>query len=164
MKNLLLPVAFLAFFALSCTEDEEKAPDFRAESVGIYTYSSKAEKQYGGEDLGFVTGTMEISNSSGVITIVSDRNTPREETYTTSSLIDAANGYGFNVSTKNYVNAQSEAFELKGVNGSTIDGSSRHGRYDSGSKQIFMSYQTDYVNNEFDQDNNVSYTLIATKQ
>jgi hypothetical protein len=159
MKKLLLPMALVALFAFSCSEDEE-SPDFRADSVGTYTYTSDATYAGGSSN---DSGFLKVTKTTNGFTLLFDQGTADELTVAANDVVDLANGYSFDVVSQNLTDSDGDAFQIKGADAAqNSDGTTRHGLYTKDKKMI-IGLQTDYVNNDYDEFNQI-VVVTATKQ
>lgn len=157
-KSLFFLLAIPLIF--SCSGDEDAEPDYRAESAGSYTYIVKLESAVDGKDLGSDNGVLKVS--SGASSLTFDEGTDGELSFVTLSLLEASNGYGFNIGTELFYDSDNDPFQFVGINTTSIGNTKKHGRYDSGSKQIHLTFQSDYLDDEYDEFN-VIFTVTASK-
>jgi len=159
---LLLSFSLL-LTAISCNSDDESEPDYIQESVGQYNYNVVltliADRNVTVTD----NGTLEITRSGQLVTLIFDKGTSAEFQIKSSSIEVASNGYGFDITTTSDVDGDGDRFDIIGVSSFAISGVNYHGAYDTGRKQIELSFRSDYQNSAYD-DYNIEAKFIATKK
>ena len=163
MKKALIYLLFIpVLFLTSCGEDEENTPDFRAESIGTYSYSALLTSTDDRNNTQTITGTINVAQSGNQIRMVLDPGAD-EVPLTTSIVREASNGYVFDVNTVTLTDSEGDDFDVRGINSARFNNIDYHGRYDSGANQITVELLVDYQDNQFDVFN-YEIELIATKQ
>jgi len=162
MKKLFY-VAFLLFGMSACSDDE--TVDIRIQGNGDYTYSSV---------ISLLSDLNQTANESGTIQVESvgtnglkftfDKGASDELILNATGVTQASNGYVFNIQSTTEQDLDGDTFTISGTNTVTIDGLDYQGGFDSGSKQLSFTLVTDYQNNDYDNDFNVSIKIIATKK
>lgn len=158
MKNFSIGflLTLVAIFT-SCSKDDESTPEFIGESVGAYSYSARAFDS-NNTVVGTITGDLTLSRNGDDITIIVDDG----ETLKTSRVELASNGYGFDIEAAILVDEEGDLVNRIGDASANLGGKSYHGRYDTGSKQIFLNVAYIYQDDQF-AEFNFSIEVTATK-
>lgn len=158
MKKLLFLLTLPALLLFTgCSEDEPEV-DFRLQAVGSYNYTATFTLKADANQTDTDTGTLTIALDGNTMTATVDG-----DVYTLNGVTEGSNGLGFNVNTVTETDDDGDSYQLRGVASSTLGTAQYHGRYDSGSKQLFINFETDYVDNQYD-DFNFFIEIIANKK
>lgn len=163
MKHYLyLPL--LAMISLSSCSKDDEGPDYRAESLGNYSYTAVLTLDADNNVTSSQTGTLRLeSTGSGGIRIIMDAGTADETSISSSALLQGGNGYVFNLSSFKETDSEGDQLTVSGVKGFELDGVAYDGVYDTGRQQLEVRLQADYDDNQYDV-YNYSVRILATKK
>jgi len=157
MKKIILLALFAATALLfSCAKDEEKAPDYFAESVGEYNVSAAWESLADANVRGIITGTLTVSQAGSVMNFDFG-----DFQLVAQKLVVAGNGYAFDIRSQNFTDDDGDAYTVSGIAQGTLDGVNYHGRYDTSNKQIYTNWTEVYQNPEY---GGIFVEVIASKR
>jgi hypothetical protein len=158
MKKLRIALLFaLAVFLGSC-EDEETTPDYLAESIGEYSYSARIFDS-NNTVVDNVSGELTLSRNGNDLTLVIDG----DETIKSSRVELATNGFGFDIESVTLPDSDGDLVVRSGQTAASVEGREYHGRYDSGSNQLYLNLNYIYQDSQFS-DFNLYLEVIASKK
>lgn len=141
----------------SCSEDESP-PDFVGESVGTYSYSTNVNRANKATPDNLV-GTLSISRNGDDITIIVDDIEP----FKSSRLALTSNGYAFNIEDVTLTDSDGDLVNRTGETSTWIKATPYNGRFDAGTKQLFMKMSYTYQDPKYSQ-YNFKASVMATKK
>lgn len=135
----------------SCAKDED--PDFVAESLGTYSYSTKVTRANKDTPDNYA-GTLTLSRDEEGVTVIIDD----FESMKSSQLELTSNGYGFKIEPATLTDSDGNLVDRKGRGHSAFisNPSIYHGEYYAHSKQLYIKASYTYQDSRY-----VTYNFIA---